>query len=87
MVNVSEGGLLVLASDKPFEENKIYKLWMEAPLSTGVTDRFLFEARAMRVRQNPSDGSYECGFEFISSSSADFMIALIKYMEVKGSSD
>ena len=85
VVNISERGLLVLASDKPLEQGKVYDLWMEAPLATGITERFLFEARVVRVQQNLKSGGYEyeCGFELVSTNSDDFVVALIKHMEDK----
>ena len=83
VINISEGGLLVMASNKPLEQDKVYNLWMEAPLSSGITEQFLFEAKVARVVQNPNTGCYECGFEFVTTSSEDFVVALIKHMEDK----
>lgn len=82
--NISQGGMLLLGR-KPLQQDKSYELWMEAPLESGMTDRVIFEATCVWVKNSDHGGQFENGLEYkpLNDNAAAFFAELIEYISAK----
>ncbi|MEW5757253.1 MAG: PilZ domain-containing protein [Pseudomonadota bacterium] len=84
--NISEGGMMLVGRN-PLKKGKIYELWMEAPLETGMTDRVVFKAACVWVNDADQSSEFESGLEYqpLSSNADTFFSELIDYISAKHS--
>ncbi len=82
--NISQGGMLLLGR-KPLQKDMRYELWMEAPLESGMTDRVVFEATCVWVKNAAHGSQFESGLEYkaLHGNAAGFFSELIDYISAK----